>query len=114
MENKRQFFRVTIYESPLIIFKDGKEYKGEMHDISGNGINFQSKIEWEENDELTVRFTIKQQTFQFDARIVRKDYGTLGRNQYACQFLRQRNKDQSALSALLLRIEADRKKNKRN
>jgi len=112
MENKRQFFRVTIYESPLIVFKDGKEYKGEMHDISGNGINFQIKMEWEENDELTVRFTIKQQTFQFDARIVRKDYGTLGRNQYACQFLRQRPKDQSALSALLLRIEAERNKEK--
>lgn len=111
MANEREFFRVTLYEAPIKIKDLWKIYKGVIRDVSGNGISFQCIEQFEVGKKVNVIFQINEITFSFHAQIIRKGNGTIGRYLYACQFLDQTEKEKSELSATLLRLEADRRKN---
>lgn len=110
MENKREFFRIAIYEAPVTISVGRTKIQGEIRDISGNGIGLYCKEDWETEKEIRVTFKLNEIEFTFQAKIVRKEIETLGRKSYGCKFLHQSEKEKANLSSQLFRMDANRKK----
>ena len=110
MENQRNFFRVTMYEHPVTVKGFGDPIEAHMRDVSGNGISFYTKNQFQEGDTLHVSFSIKEQEFEFDAKVERIGEGSRGRYVYGCRFLGQKEKETSILSSILLRLDAEKRK----
>lgn len=110
MDNHREFFRITVYEAPVTIADGSYKVQGDIRDISGNGIGIYCNMNWDLEKEIQVTFQLNETEFTFQAKIVRKEIGTMGRKSYGCKFLHQSEKEKANLSSQLFRMDANRKK----
>lgn len=109
-ENKRAFFRLTNFEKPIEIVHKEQVYTADLRDISGNGISFYTTDRLPLEEEVLVRFQLEKTSYAFVTKLIREQEGTIGRRLYAGMFMGQTAKQQSTLSAHLLRLEASRRK----
>jgi hypothetical protein len=122
-ENKRVFFRLDLYHIPVHIrvtnvmgqpIVENIEYKGWIKDISGGGISFyiRQKIEIAEVEELTFRvsFELMKRKFEYPVHITRYAEEGPVRHLYSSKFIFKREQEQSNIAAVLLRMDALRKK----
>jgi c-di-GMP-binding flagellar brake protein YcgR len=123
MNNKRNFFRVNLYNVPVEMLilevnhqKQAGElfYKGKILDVSGNGIAviLENKIPYEAEEKIVLRifFTIEKQPFTFEAEVVRVTERTKLETIYAAKYIHASEKEQEKLSSILFKIDAKRKK----
>lgn len=108
-DNRRNFFRVDLYNENLIVRFYNQEHKGWIRDLSGNGISFYIEVN-EEFEECEVEFTIGDETFIHKATCIRRGETKMMRTMYACQFVDIKPKERSKISAKLLRLDAERRK----
>ena len=109
MQNHRQFFRVRLFDEPVILQSEHGFYHGIIRDLSGNGISLYlgEDIEFE---ECIVEFTLKDEHYVLSAKKVRKEKTSYGEYIYACTFTNLPEKTQSTILSLLLRLDAIRRK----
>lgn len=119
MNNQREFFRVDLYEIPIQIAlygvsEDGKKKaeKATVENISGNGVQIKTKYLKELSSyfhlahRIEISFMISGQRFMFDCELVRESEEFI-----ALRYIRAAESEKSRLSAALLRLDADRKRN---
>ena len=115
MENKRNFFRVDIYGMPvtILVTRDGvrETHEGQLRDISGSGISFymSNQIELAEGEVQWIDFTLENTSFQSEIKIVRKQQSH-AKSLYACEFKDMSDRESAKISAILLKLDAIRRK----
>lgn len=115
MENKRNFFRVDIYGMAVVVLitRDGvrESYEASLRDVSGSGISFylSSSIKLEEGETPWVDFVLKGDSFQSETEVVRKQENNT-KSLYACEFLNLSERESAKISAILLKLDAVRRK----
>jgi len=114
MENKRDFFRIPLHgvKAKVLDMSIFRSYDGEIKDISGVGISFilAKEVFIDLDSPIKVTFTIEKETFVRKATILRKTLPDSENKLYACKFVENTEKDNATLSAVLLRLDAKRKK----
>lgn len=115
MENKRNFFRVDIYGLPVtvLITRDGvrQTYEASLRDLSGSGISFylSSAVELHEQEVQWVDFVLEGNSIQSEIKVVRKQENNT-KSLYACEFKHLKEREASKISAILLKMDAVRRK----
>lgn len=113
MENRRNFFRITLPNETAILtrIQTGEREKVNIYDMSGLGVSFTVSDDFwlEKREGLTIRFTLEQTTFTRQAIVVR-ELEKKGERAYGCKFIHTSEKEDAALSAVLFRLDAKRRK----
>lgn len=109
MEEKREFFRVALYNVPITTVIHGLTFEGKVRDVSGAGISFYL-TEDVSFEECEVTFTIENQTFTFEAQLIRKGDIKYGTYSYACAFKTSKDKEKAKLSAILFKLDAKKRR----
>lgn len=109
IKNKRNFFRISLYEIAVDVILSKKTTRAIIKDISGNGMSFftKEKIAF---DICEVYFKINQKIYHLDAKLIRKEDVKFGEYTYAVNFIRISEKTKTALTSELLKIDAKRRK----
>lgn len=109
MENHRQFFRIRLFDEPVIVQHEQGFHEGIIRDVSGNGMSFYLAEDMVLN-ECVLEFALKEERYILAAKGVRKEKIAQGEYVYACTFLNVPEKTQSSILSTLLRLDAVRRK----
>lgn len=107
MDNKREFFRLDVFNIAIEAIIRKERFKGTIRDVSGNGVSFYMY------DDIgfvhcELRFALGKEEFTVPASLIRKKREKDGRTFYACTYRELPDKIQAKISSQLLRLDADR------
>lgn len=111
MQNKREFFRLDLYNMDVELLIGKEKYKGKVRDLSGNGISFilEDDVIFK---ECKVKFELKETHFHIDAQFVRRKIEREYPFQaiYACTFNTLKDSEKGKISSILLQMDAIRRR----
>lgn len=109
MSNKREYFRVNIFNVKIRIENEIQRMNGRIRDISGNGISIYTTKELKEEEPYVIEFELKEEYFILATRLVRKEPKIDGEFIYAFTYENIEPKEQEKLMKILFQMEIMRK-----
>lgn len=109
MDNRRNFFRLDLYNVEAWLDIEGTRHKGRLLDISGNG------LKWCINKDLAfenayVEFQLGMKDYSLVCELIHKKPREGKEVSYACRFSSIDEKTQSQLVSELLKMDAKRRR----